>query len=107
MENSDETKNRQQELKHLGFVRAATINTIVWLTSVYGYAKINSGPLRSAVGTVETAVTTVVTPVFSKFKDVPDQVLVFLDQKVYLFLVCLCFLCGFDLKSCVHFLWVT
>uniref|UniRef100_A0A803M6N8 REF/SRPP-like protein n=1 Tax=Chenopodium quinoa TaxID=63459 RepID=A0A803M6N8_CHEQI len=71
MEKSDEMKkNEQQELKHLGFVRAAAINTIVWLTNLYDYAKINSGPLRSAVGTVEGAVTTVVTPVYNKFKDV-------------------------------------
>ncbi|KMT07466.1 hypothetical protein BVRB_6g150840 [Beta vulgaris subsp. vulgaris] len=52
------------------------------LSNLYDYAKQNSGPLRSAVGTVEGAVTTVVNPVFNKFKHVPDHMLVFLDQKV-------------------------
>ncbi|XP_074306701.1 uncharacterized protein LOC141641961 [Silene latifolia] len=82
MENGDEMKKSQQNLKHLGFVRATAINTLVWLSNVYDYAKQNSGPLRSAVGTVENAVTTVITPVFNKFKDVPDLLLVFLDGKV-------------------------
>lgn len=82
MENSNETKRTHQELKHLGFVRAAAINTIVCLSSLYDYAKQNSGPLRSAVGAVEGAVTTVVSPVYDKFKGVPDHLLVFLDEKV-------------------------
>lgn len=88
MESSEETKTTQQqqeqqpELKHLGFVRATAINTIMWLSSLYEYAKQNSGPLKSAVSSVEGAVTTVVTPVYDKFKDVPDHLLAFLDQKV-------------------------
>lgn len=75
-------KNTQQELKHLGFVRVAAINTIMLLSNLYDYAKQNSGPLRSAVETVEGAVTTVVTPVYDNFKDVPDHLLAFLDEKV-------------------------
>ncbi|KAL2903671.1 hypothetical protein RDABS01_002381 [Bienertia sinuspersici] len=84
MENNDEMKknNTQKELKHLSFVRVAAINTIMLLTNMYNYAKQNSGPLRSAVGTVEGAVTTVVTPVYNKFKGFPDHLLVFLDRKV-------------------------
>lgn len=81
--NHDETKrDTQQELKHLGFVRVAAINTIMCLSNLYDYAKQNSGPLRSAVETVEGAVTTVVTPVYNKFKRVPDHLLVFLDEQV-------------------------
>lgn len=69
-------------LKHLGFVRVLALNTAVLVSNLYDYAKQNSGPLRSTVGTVENAVTTVVRPVYERFKGVPDEVLVFLDKKV-------------------------
>jgi len=42
----------------------------------------NSGPLKPAVGKVESAVAAVVSPVVNKLKDVPDTLLVFLDHKV-------------------------
>ncbi|XP_030497001.2 REF/SRPP-like protein At1g67360 [Cannabis sativa] len=70
------------ELKRLGFVRVAAIQALVCVSNLYDYAKQNSGPLRSAVGTVEGVVTTVVTPVYDKLKGVPDDLLVFLDKKV-------------------------
>ena len=70
-------------MKHLAFVRVAAIRTLVCVSNLYGYAKQNSGPLRSTVGTVEGAVTTVVGPVYEKFKDVPDHLLGFLDKKVF------------------------
>ncbi|KAM3303816.1 REF/SRPP-like protein [Capsicum chacoense] len=69
-------------LKHLGFVRVLAINTAVLVSNLYEYAKQTSGPLRSTVGTVENAVTTVVRPVYERLKGVPDEVLVFLDKKV-------------------------
>lgn len=75
-----ESKNK--DLKHLGFVRIAAIQTFVIVSNLYEYAKQNSGPLRSAVGTVEGTVTTVLGPVYDKFKGVPDDVLVFVDNKV-------------------------
>lgn len=75
---------KKQELKHLGFVRVAAIQAFVLVSYVYEYAKQNSGPLRSAVGTVEGAVTTVLGPVYNKFKGFPDDVLVFVDNKVSL-----------------------
>ncbi|KAL9225556.1 hypothetical protein vseg_001462 [Gypsophila vaccaria] len=78
MENSDEMKKTQPNLKQLGCVRVAAINTLVWLSNVYDYAKTNSGPLRSAISTVET----LLTPLLIKFKDVPHHLLVFLDHKV-------------------------
>ncbi|ESQ28574.1 hypothetical protein EUTSA_v10019076mg [Eutrema salsugineum] len=77
-----ETSSKELGLKHLGFVRIAAIHVLVSFTSLYDYAKQNSGPLKSAVGKVEGAVTAVVTPVYNKFKDVPDTLLVFLDHKV-------------------------
>ncbi|XP_050372832.1 REF/SRPP-like protein At1g67360 [Argentina anserina] len=73
---------KEEELKHLGFVRIAAIQTLVCVSNLYVYAKQNSGPLRSMVGTVEGAVTTVVGPVYHKLKGVPDDVLAFLDTKV-------------------------
>ncbi|KAK7306364.1 hypothetical protein VNO77_44298 [Canavalia gladiata] len=75
-----ESKNK--ELKHLRFVRIAALQTYVFVSNLYESAKQNSGPLRSAVGTVESTVTTVLGPVCNKFKGVPDDLLVFFDNKV-------------------------
>ncbi|KAJ9169335.1 hypothetical protein P3X46_017539 [Hevea brasiliensis] len=77
-----EMEKKNPELKHLVFVRIAAIQVLVYVSNLYDYAKQNSGPLRSTVGTVESAVTTVVSPVYRKFKDLPDDLLVFLDNKV-------------------------
>ncbi|MQL41350.1 hypothetical protein EI012_25930, partial [Escherichia coli] len=74
--------NEKQELKHLGSVRVAAIQAFVFVSYVYEYAKQNSGPLRSAVETVEGTVTTVLGPVYNKFRGFPDDVLVFVDNKV-------------------------
>lgn len=86
MEVTVERKNK--DLKHLGFVRIAAIQTFVFVSNLYEYAKQNSGPLRSAVGTVENTVTTVLGPVCNKFKGLPDDVLVFVDKKVIFFHLC-------------------
>ncbi|KAK7387584.1 hypothetical protein VNO78_28491 [Psophocarpus tetragonolobus] len=75
-----ESKNR--ELKHLGFLRIAAIQTFLFVSNLYDYAKHNSGPLRSAVSTAETTVTTVLGPVCNKFRGVPHQLLLFVDDKV-------------------------
>ncbi|XWS34569.1 hypothetical protein CRYUN_Cryun21dG0049500 [Craigia yunnanensis] len=77
-----EFENKKQDLKHLSFVRVTAIHALVCVSNLYEYAKQNSGPLRSTIGTVECAVTTVVGPVYEKFKDVPDHLLGFLDKKV-------------------------
>ncbi|XP_039054889.1 REF/SRPP-like protein At1g67360 isoform X2 [Hibiscus syriacus] len=77
-----EVEFENKELKHLGFVRVAAIRTLVYVSYLYEFAKQNSGPLRSTVGTVEGAVTTAVSPVYERFKNVPDLLLVFLDKKV-------------------------
>lgn len=80
--NKAEMEKNEGNLKHLGFVRLLAINTAVLVSNLYEYAKQNSGPLRSTVGTVENAVTTVVRPVYERLKGVPDEVLLFLDKKV-------------------------
>ncbi|THF99569.1 hypothetical protein TEA_001581 [Camellia sinensis var. sinensis] len=76
-----EIENSDRELKRLGFVRMIAINALFCVSNLYEYAKQNSGPLKSTVGTVESAVTTVVGPVYEKFKGVPSDLLVFLDEK--------------------------
>lgn len=63
-------------------MRVAAIHALVCASNLYEYAKQNSGPLRSTVGTAEGAVTTVVGPVYQKLKGVPDDLLSFLDRKV-------------------------
>ncbi|CAK8578412.1 unnamed protein product [Lathyrus sativus] len=74
--------HQDQKLKHLGFVRIAAIHAFVCMSSLYDYAKQNSGSLRSAVGTVEGTVTTVLGPVYHKFKPLSQDLLLFLDNKV-------------------------
>jgi hypothetical protein len=81
---SDGINDHDQELKHLGFVKIAAIQAFVCMSSLYDYAKQNSGPLRSAVGTVEGTVTTVLGPVYHKFKPLPQDLLRFFDNKVSL-----------------------
>ncbi|PON82858.1 Rubber elongation factor [Trema orientale] len=81
-DDKSETEKKSGELKRLGFVRVAAIHALVCVSNLYEYAKQNSGPLRSTVGTVEGAVTTVVSPVYDKLKGVPDDLLSFLDKKV-------------------------
>jgi hypothetical protein len=70
------------QLKHLGFVRIITINAVVLVSNLYDYAKQSSGSLKSKVETVENAVTSVVGPVYQKFRNVPSDLLVFADNKV-------------------------
>ncbi|MED6186124.1 hypothetical protein PIB30_063802 [Stylosanthes scabra] len=79
---SEVERKSERELKHLGFVRIAAIQAFVCVSNLYQYAKHNSGPLRSAVGTVEATVSAVLGPVYNKFRDVPDDLLVFVDGKV-------------------------
>ena len=64
-----EVATNNQELKHLGFVKIAA--------NLYEPANQNSGPLRSAVGMVEGSG-------YEKFKGVPNDLLVFVNNKVFL-----------------------
>lgn len=77
-------KSEEEELKHLGFVKIAAMKALVCVSNLYGFAKQNSGLLRSAVGTVEDTVTTVLGPVYHQFKAVPNHLLLFADNKVSL-----------------------
>lgn len=60
----------------------AAIYILVCFSTLYEYAKENSGPLKPGVETVQGTVKTVIGPVFDKFHDVPYQLLKFVDRKV-------------------------
>lgn len=74
--------NSGKGLKYLEFVQVAAIYIIVCFSSLYEYAKENSGPLKPGVQTVEGTVKTVIGPVYEKFHDVPFELLKFVDRKV-------------------------
>jgi hypothetical protein len=74
--------NNGKGLKHLEFVQVAAIYIIVCFSSLYEFAKENSGPLKPGVQTVEGTVKTVIGPVYEKFHDVPIELLKFVDRKV-------------------------
>lgn len=71
-----------QRLKYLEFVQVAVLHAVLVAAKLYDYAKDNSGPLKPGVQTVEGTVKTIVGPVYSKFHDVPIELLKFVDRKV-------------------------
>ncbi|KAK9949948.1 hypothetical protein M0R45_005456 [Rubus argutus] len=73
-----EEVEEQQRLKYLQFVQVAA----VCFSKAYGYAKENSGPLRTRVESAEGAVKTVVGPVYDKYHALPADLLAFVDGKV-------------------------
>lgn len=72
----------EARLKYLGFFQVAVLKTMACLSSLYDYAKENSGPLKSGVDTVEQTVKTVVGPVYQKIEGKPSELLQFADRKV-------------------------
>lgn len=75
-------KNRNLELKHLGFVWIAVIKTFIMATNLYESAKSNTGPLRSGVSKVESIVASVTAPVRRRFKVAVEDLIIFLDKEV-------------------------
>ncbi|KAM7484071.1 hypothetical protein LguiA_000080 [Lonicera macranthoides] len=71
-----------RELKYLGFIKVIAINAVICLWKLYEYAKLKSGPFKSTIGTVESLVTAIVGPFYDRAKVLPDDVLLFLDNKV-------------------------
>ncbi|KAF7804842.1 stress-related protein [Senna tora] len=78
----DLAQENEEKLNYLEFVQSASIYAAICLSSVYEYAKENSGPLKLGVQTVEGTVKTVIGPVYEKFHDVPFEFLKFVDRKV-------------------------
>ncbi|XP_068662317.1 stress-related protein-like [Aristolochia californica] len=79
---TEQTQEEVQQLKYLEFVQVAAVHAIVLFSSLYNFAKENSGPLKPGVQTVEGTVKTVIGPVYEKFHDVPSELLKFADHKV-------------------------
>ncbi|KAK4482193.1 hypothetical protein RD792_009335 [Penstemon davidsonii] len=75
-------ENDEKKLKYLDFVQVVAIYVVIWCSTLYEYAKENSGPLRSGVQTVEGTVKTVTRPVYEKLHDIPFELLKFFDHKV-------------------------
>lgn len=73
---------QERRLKYLEFIQVAVLRATACLTSLYSYAKENSGPLKAGVETVEQAVKTVVEPVYLKIQGMPSELLYFVDSKV-------------------------
>lgn len=69
-------------LKYLEFVQIAAVHAVVIVSSIYDFAKDNSGPLKPGVQTVEGTVKTVMSPVYEKIQDIPLELLKFADRKV-------------------------
>ncbi|KAF5731453.1 stress-related protein [Tripterygium wilfordii] len=74
--------DNERKLKYLDFVQVAAIYFVVCFSTIYEYAKENSGPLKAGVQTVEGTVKTVIGPVYEKFQNVPFELLKFADRKV-------------------------
>ncbi|GLT35167.1 hypothetical protein SLA2020_096420 [Shorea laevis] len=51
------------------------------VSNLYKYVKQNSRPLRSTVGTVDYAIAIVISLIYEKLKEVPDHLLISLDDK--------------------------
>jgi len=79
---TESVQDEEKRLKYLDFVQAAAIYMIVCFSTLYEFAKENSGPLKPGVQTVEGTVKTVIGPVYEKFHDVPLELLKFVDRKV-------------------------
>lgn len=75
-----------KNLKYLDFVQVAALYAVVCFSTIYEYAKDNSGPLKPGVQTVEATVKTVIGPVYDNLHDVPFEFLYFVDRKVHIIL---------------------
>ncbi|KAJ6359729.1 hypothetical protein OIU77_003855 [Salix suchowensis] len=75
-------EEEERRLKYLQFVQVAAVHAVLTFTNLYIYAKDKAGPLKPGVETVEGTVKSVVGLVYDKFRDVPIEVLKFVDRKV-------------------------
>ncbi|KAG6775043.1 hypothetical protein POTOM_018467 [Populus tomentosa] len=74
-------EEEERRLKYLQFVQVAAVHAVLTFTNLYIYAKDKAGPLKPGVETVEGTVKSVVGPVYDKFREVPIEVLKFVDRK--------------------------
>ncbi|KAJ8636445.1 hypothetical protein MRB53_010712 [Persea americana] len=82
LQNDTVQEDEVTTLKYLEFVQIAAVHAVVIVSSIYDFAKDNSGPLKPGVQTVEGTVKTVMSPVYEKIQDIPLELLKFADRKV-------------------------
>ncbi|KAL9393094.1 hypothetical protein Peur_012379 [Populus x canadensis] len=82
MQQQLDKEEEERRLKYLQFVQVAAVHAVLTFTNLYIYAKDKAGPLKPGVETVEGTVKSVVGPVYDKFREVPIEVLKFVDRKV-------------------------
>jgi len=94
-------EEEERRLKYLQFVQVAAVHAVLTFTNLYIYAKDKAGPLKPGVETVEGTVKSVVGPVYDKFREVPIEVLKFVDRKVSLWVSLWCT----DDRDCTFARW--
>jgi hypothetical protein len=72
----------EKGFRYLGFFHDAAQKATARLSSIYGYARENLGPLKQGVYAMEGAVKFFVNPVYQKVEGKPLEILQFADKKV-------------------------
>ncbi|GKB88317.1 RNA-directed DNA polymerase, eukaryota [Tanacetum coccineum] len=80
--NEVEIKQSTTELKHFGFLKEFTLKFLVVLSNVYDFAKENSGVVKTTLVSAENTIVSAIVPLYNKLKDLPEGILVFVDDKV-------------------------
>lgn len=78
----EKVSNEETTLKYLDFVQDGALYALYLLASFYEFAKACSGQLKPGLETVEGTVKSVVSPVLSKYHDIPSNLLKFADQQM-------------------------
>jgi hypothetical protein len=79
---SNHQNDGEKGFRYLGFFHDAAQKATARLSSIYGYARENSGPLKQGVYAMEGAVKFCVNPVYQKVEGKPLEILQFADKKV-------------------------
>ena len=69
-------------LRRLEFVQVAAAQAALCVAGLYALARDHAGPLRPGVDAVDSAVRGVAGPVYGRFRDLPLDLLAFVDRKV-------------------------
>jgi len=69
-------------LRRLEFVHVAAAQAALCVAGLYALARDHAGPLRPGVDAVDSAVRGVAGPVYGRFRDLPLDLLAFVDRKV-------------------------
>ncbi|KAG0479839.1 hypothetical protein HPP92_010697 [Vanilla planifolia] len=77
-----DVKVDEEKLQYLEIVHIAAIRAVLFVSSLYSYAKENAGPLRNGVESVEGTVKNVVCPVYQRYHKVPFELLKLADRKM-------------------------